>query len=215
LVIGVDAAAQGERQMQVQQAGSGTGAAHRAPFGLRLGAGGVWGQASGAADGAILPGQFTVQEFVGGGVGGDLFVGQQREQAVLEGAEPAFDFTLGLGTGGDEVGDAQGGEGALELGAGIAPIGGGHMAEQGQAIGINGQRQAVRGEDVAEVLEVVPGGIGGDEGPGQEFAGMIIEGEQEGLLVGGRALSALTGRKTPSLILLAQAVSFCSLPDIN
>ena len=42
------------------------------------------------------------------------------------------------------------------------------------------------GEDAAEVLEVMPSGIGGNEGTGQELAGMIIDGEQEGLLVVGR-----------------------------
>lgn len=186
LVIGVDAAAHLERQMQIQQAGVGTGAAHRAAFGLRLGAGGVGGEAGGAADGPVLPGQFTVEEFLGGRVRGDLLVGQQREQAVLEGAEAAFDFAFGLGTGGDEVRDAQRGEGALELGAGIPTVGGGFMAEQGQAIGVQGQWQAVNGEGVAEVLEVVPRGIRRYEGTGQQFAGMIIDREQEGLLVVGR-----------------------------
>jgi len=94
---------------------------------------------------------------------------------------------LALGTGGDEVRDAQRrGEGPLELRAGIATVGGGHMAKQGQAIGVEGQRQAVNGEGAAEVLEVVPGGIGGDEGAGHEFAGMIIHGEQQGLFVVGR-----------------------------
>jgi len=118
----------------------------------------------------------TVQ-FLGGDIGRDLLVGQQRKEAVLEGPEAAFDFTLGLRTGGDQVGAAQCGERALELGAGIASIGGGDMAEQGETIGIQGQRKTVDGEDVTEVLEMMPGGIGGNEGPGQELAGIIIDGE--------------------------------------
>jgi len=120
---------------------------------------------------------------LGGVVRADLLVGQQREQPVLEGAEAAFDFAFRLRTGGDEVGDAQRGERPLELGAGIATVGGGLMSEQGQAIGVEGQREARDGEGTAAVWEVVPGGIGGDEGAGQEFAGMVIDGEQQGLFV--------------------------------
>ena len=41
------------------------------------------------------------------------------------------------------------------------------------------------GEAVAEVLEMVPSGVGGHKGAGHEFAGMIIDREQEGLLVVG------------------------------
>ena len=73
----------------------------------------------------------------------------------------------------------------MEFGAGIASVRGGFMAEQGQAIGVQGQRQAVDSEGAAHVLEVVPGGIGGDEGAGQKFAGMIIHREQQGLFVVG------------------------------
>lgn len=57
------------------------------------------------------------------------------------------------------------------------------MAKQGQAIGVDGHRQAVEGEGAAKVLEVVPGGVGGDEDGGQEFAGMVIHGQQEGLFI--------------------------------
>ena len=61
LLIGVDAAAQVERQMQIQQAGIRTGTADRAPFRLRLGAGGGGRQAGGAADRPVLPGQFAIE----------------------------------------------------------------------------------------------------------------------------------------------------------
>lgn len=40
-------------------------------------------------------------------------------------------------------------------------------------------------EDAAEVLEVMPRGVSGHKGAGEELAGMIIEREQEGLLGGG------------------------------
>ena len=101
----------------------------------------------------------------------------------MEGAKAAFDFSFGLGAGRDQMGDSQGGKGALELGSRIAVISGGLMAEQGQAIGIERHRQAVEGERAAEVLEVVPGSVGGNEDGGQEFTGMVIDREQEGLFV--------------------------------
>ena len=182
LVIGVDAAAQVQRQVQVQQAGIGTDTPDRAPLGLRLGAGVVGGEAGGAAGGAVLPDQFAGEQFLGGGVSGYFLIGQQCDQAVLEGAEAAFDFTLGLRAGSDKVSNAQRGQGALELGAGIASVGGGHMAEQGQAVGVESHGQTVDGEEAAEVLEVMPSGVGGDEGGAEEFAGMVIDGEQQGLL---------------------------------
>jgi hypothetical protein len=183
LVIGVDAAAPVQRQMQVQQAGDGTGSPARAAFGPRLGRGFVGGEAGGAADRAVLAGQFAVEQGLGGGVGGDVLVGEQGDEALLKSAEPAFDFTLGLGAGGDEVGDAQRGESALELGAGIAPVGGGHMAEQGQPVGVEGEGQAVSDEEAAEVLKVMPSGVGGNKGGPEEQAGVVVHGEQEGLLV--------------------------------
>lgn len=59
----------------------------------------------------------------------------------------------------------------------------GRMAEQGQAIGVEGHGQALEGKSAAEVLEVVPGGVGGNEDGGQEFAGMVVHREQEGLII--------------------------------
>jgi hypothetical protein len=81
--------------------------------------------------------------------------------------------------------DAQGGEGALELRARITAIGCGFMAEQGQAIGVESQGQAMEGKSAAEVLEVVPSGVSRNKDGGQEFARVVIQGEQERLLVGG------------------------------
>jgi hypothetical protein len=36
-------------------------------------------------------------------------------------------------------------------------------------------------ERAAEVLEMVPGGVGGDKGTGEVSAGVVVHGEQEGL----------------------------------
>ncbi len=57
------------------------------------------------------------------------------------------------------------------------------MAEQGQAVSIKGHRQAVQDERAAEVLEVVPSSVRGNKDGGQEFAGMVIDREQESLFV--------------------------------
>ena len=121
-----------------------------------------------------MAGQFVGQQFLCRGVSGDFLVGQKGDDAFLEGAKAAFDFAFGLRAGGDQMGDAQGGEGALELGARIPAIGRGLMAEQGQTIGVKSYRDAVEGKDAAEVLEVVPSGVGGNKDGGQEFARVII-----------------------------------------
>lgn len=67
LVIGVDAAAQVQRQVQVRQGWGRDSHPARAPLGLRLGAGFIRRPGGGAADGAVLPGQFTAEQFLGGG----------------------------------------------------------------------------------------------------------------------------------------------------
>lgn len=59
------------------------------------------------------------------------------------------------------------------------------MAEQGQAIGVEGYGQAVEGESVAEVLEVVPGSVGGNKAGRQELTRVVIHRQEEGLLIGG------------------------------
>ena len=64
----------------------------------------------------------------------------------MEGAKTAFDFSFGLWAGRDQMRDAQGGEGTLELRPWIAVVARGLMAKQGQAIGVDRHRQAVAGE---------------------------------------------------------------------
>ena len=82
--------------------------------------------------------------------------------------------------------DAQGGQGPLEFAFGIASLGRGLVAEEGQAIGVDRHGKAHAEEDGAEVLEVGPGGVGVDEGGGDVLAGMVVDGEEEGLLGVGR-----------------------------
>ncbi len=94
----------------------------------------------------------------------------------MQGTEAAFDLAFGLRAGSDQMSDAKGGEGALELGARIAVIGHGIMAEEAQAVGIDDERQVVLEKEPAKVLEVIPCGVGGDKDCAQQFARMIIDG---------------------------------------
>jgi len=87
------------------------------------------------------------------------------------------------------MGHSQGAEGALELRTGIPVIGHGIMAKEAQAIGIDEQRQTMLEQEPAKMLEVIPSRVGGDKDRAQELAGMIIHGQQQGLLfIGGPPL---------------------------
>ena len=186
LEVGIDAAAQVERQVQVQQGGGRARPDGRALLQQGFGPSGIGTQAGGAADGGILVGDLAIQDDLSGGVIADVFISQERHQARLQGAKAAFDFAFGLRARGDQMGHAQGGEGALELGTGIPIIGHGIMAKEAQAVGIDDQRQGVLAKEPAKMLEVIPSGVGGDEDRAQELAGMIIHGQQQGLFGGGR-----------------------------
>ena len=80
------------------------------------------------------------------------------------------------------MGDPQSGEGALELRTGIPVIGHGIMAKEAKTVGVHDHRQAVLEKEAAKMLEMIPSGVGGDKDGAQEFAGMIIDGQQQGLL---------------------------------
>lgn len=103
LLVGVDAAAEVQRQMEIQQRGIRAGTQDGALFFLGFGASVVWGEAGGAADGAVLTDQLAGQQFLSGGVIGDLLEGQQGDDAFLEGAKAAFDFSFGLRAGRDQM----------------------------------------------------------------------------------------------------------------
>ena len=60
------------------------------------------------------------------------------------------------------------------------------MAKEAQAIGIDNQRQAMLEQEPAKMLKMIPRGIGGDEDRAQKLSRMIIDGQQQGLLGGGR-----------------------------
>ena len=162
--------------MEVQErggrAGTDRGALfHQGQIPSRIGA-----AAGGAANRGVLMGHLAIQDNLSGGVIADAFESQEGDQALLQGAEAAFNFAFGLRARSDEMSHAQGGEGALELGGGIPIIGHGIMAKEAQAIGVHDQGQGVLEEEPAKVLEVIPGRIGRDKDGAQELSRMIING---------------------------------------
>ena len=82
--------------------------------------------------------------------------------------------------------DPQSGKGALKLRTGITVIGHGIMAQEAQAVGVNRHWQAVPEKEAVKMLEMIPSGVGGDKDPTQEFSGMIIDRQEQGLLFIGR-----------------------------
>ena len=142
--------------------------------------------AEGAVDGAVLAGDLHLEDSIGLPPGFSVGVGEQGCEAALEGAKAAFDFSLGLRSGRDQMGHAEPAQGALELAFGIAVIVAGAGSEEAQAVGVNDLGQAPGLEGLPEVLEVVPGRVRLDEAADEVEAGMVIDSEQEGLLSGGR-----------------------------
>lgn len=67
----------------------------------------------------------------------------------------------------------------------IAAIGRGLVAEEGQAVGVDRHRAAMAEEGATEVFEMMPGSVGWDESGAEVLAGMVVDGEEEGLLVVG------------------------------
>src|ERR1035441_9234 len=96
LEVGIDAAAQVERQVQVQQGGGRARPDGRALLQQGFGPSGIGTQAGGAADGGILVGDLAIQDDLSGGVIADVFIGQERHQALLPGSETTFDFSFCL-----------------------------------------------------------------------------------------------------------------------
>jgi len=182
LMIGVDPAFQMESQMEVQQGGRWTGPRNGALVCQCLLPGRIRAEAGGAANGGVLALNFPVEHVLCGGIVADFFIGQDGHQSFLQGAKTAFDLAFGLRTRGNQMGHAQCGEGALELGTRIPVIGHGIMAKEAEAIGVHHHGQVVLEKEAAKVLEMIPGGVGGDKDRAQELAGMIIHGQQQGLL---------------------------------
>jgi len=114
-VIGVDAASEVQRQMEVQQRGIWTGTQDGALFFLGLGAKRRLGTGRWCGRRCDFGGPSRRPAVPDRGVIGDPLQGQKGDPAFLEGHKAAFNFAFGLRAGRDLVRDAQGGEGPLEL----------------------------------------------------------------------------------------------------
>ena len=113
-------------------------------------------------------------------------VGEEGHQAALEGAEAAFDLALGLRGGRDQMGRSKAAQGALELAFWVAVVVAGTGPEEAQTVGVDDLGQAPGLEGFPEMFKVVPGRVRFDEAAREVEAGMIVHGEQQGLLCGGR-----------------------------
>ena len=182
LVVGVDPSFEMESQMEVQQGYRRTGTRDSAPFCQGLLRGRIRAEAGGAANGGVLALNLSVEHDLCGGIVADFFIGQEGHQSFLQGSKTAFDLAFGLRAGSDQMGDPQRGEGALELGTRITIIGHGIMPKEAKTVGVDDHRQAVLEKEAAKMLEMIPSGVGGDKDRAQEFAGMIIDRQQQGLL---------------------------------
>ena len=156
--------------MEVQQGCRRTGTRGGAIFCQSLLPGRIGAEADGAANGGVLALNLSVEHDLCGGIVADFFIGQNGQEAVLKGSKAAFDLAFGLRTGSDQMGDAQSGEGALELGTRITIIGHGIMAKEAKTVGVNDHWQAVLEKEAAKVLEMIPSRVGGDKDRAQEFA---------------------------------------------
>ena len=179
----VDAALAAQGKMEVEQSRGGCGAQARG-----AGEEGVFPDlerdvAGVALAGAVLALEFHLENLVGVPGGGGFGVGEEGDEAALEGAEAAFDFAFCLRGGGDEVGDAEGAEGALKFAFWVAVVGAGTGAKEAERIGVDGLGDAVVFKGGAEVGEVIPSGVGTDETGGDVEAGMVIDGEEKELLL--------------------------------
>lgn len=183
LVVGVDPSFQVESQMEVQKGCRRTGTRDGALFCQGFLPGRSGAEAGGAAEVGVLALHLSVEHGLSGGIAADFFIGQDGHQAFLQGSKTAFDLAFGLRAGCDQMGDPQSGEGPLELGTGIPVIGHGIMAEEAEAVGVSHQGKAVTEKEAAEMLEMIPRRIGGDKDRAQKFAGMVIHGQQQGLLL--------------------------------
>lgn len=141
----------------------------------------IGGQPGGAAGVfLVVPDDLVLEQLIGRRIVGDAFISQEGDEAFLKGFEAAFDFPFGLSVRGDAVGDAQRGEGALELGVGVEAVGGRAVAKEGQAVGVERGWRAVLFEGPAQMAEVAPSGIAGHKGGGDDFTRVVIGSEQEG-----------------------------------
>lgn len=186
-VVAGEAAGGEESEVEVEQSGRWAGLKEGAFFAFGFAPGGVWGEAGGAHLVARVVGeQEGLEEQIGLLVGAHFFVAEEGDEAVLEMAEEALDLALGLRVWSDAVIDAQAEQSALELAARLEFWLGGGRAKKGERVGVDGVREAMALEGLAEVAEVGPSSVCGHKAGGDQAAGVVVHGEDEGLASAGR-----------------------------
>jgi hypothetical protein len=181
-MIAAEAACGANGEMEIEQGAWRSGAQEGALFALSQTPGLIWSAVGGAdAMAGVVVGDEACQQSVGCLEVADFGVAQESAETILEMAETAFDFAFGLRIWGDAVVDTQAQESALELAARLDFGLGAGGAKETERIGINARRQTVALEGRAKVPEVSPRRIDRHEERPDEFAGVIVLGEDEGL----------------------------------
>jgi len=145
-----------------------------------------WNPAGGPLGFAALALNFHLENQICGLPVVDFCVGQQGDETVLKGLKSALDLAFGLRRRCHEVRDVECPQGALKLAARIGVMVAGTRPEEAQGVGIDRLGQTLTFEGLAEMLEVVPGGISLDETSRDKQTRAVIDGKQQRLFVRGR-----------------------------
>lgn len=183
-LVVVDLARSAHREVQIEQAGHGCRSDSTIVFQQCLVPYFHRYLAGAALFGAVLAGDFHLENLLRMVVGFDFGMRQKCDHTVLKGCEAPFDFSFSLGRRCDEVSNAKPAQSSLKLTFWIAVITAGTGSKEAQAVGVDGFGQAVGFKSEAKVLEVIPCGLGGNEGACDDVAGVVVNGEQEILFIG-------------------------------
>lgn len=152
--------------------------------------GGVWRGSQFPMDFVLVDvRQQLVQELVGPFKFDDVIGGQEGWKAFLPVIMAAFDFALGLRSGGITKGHAVEVQRGAELGEGIRGVG----EEEGMVVHIESQGQAIGLEGTGQEVEVSQEGFGVIEAGSDIVAGGIVQQIEEDLLVGGVGQEGMWG----------------------
>ena len=145
--------------------------------------------ARGATEAAVVVGQETAQDLVGGVQIVSTGQTQLAGEAILKGAPETFDASLGLGTVGSDVGDAELFQRAAELGGFTAA---GELFfhrpvivvanEDAVAIAVEAERYAEAAQQAVEQAEIAARIFGEEEFGDENFACGVVEKAEQGEL---------------------------------
>src|SRR5213593_92475 len=140
----------------------------------------------GPGEAAIEVGDEGGQVGVRGGDGGDAAEAQFADEPILQRGPQPLDAALGLGRAGGDVADAEVLQDAAEVGR---PLRAGELFlerpvgvvadEEVEAVAVEGERQAVLGEELVEQGGVAMDVFGGAEVQGEDLRGRIVDGAEE------------------------------------